>query len=112
MAQGIDSFGIDVEGGAHVREYLPDESDLIHLVIDRRTTVFESALFSSSAVEKAELIRKFGFAGDLLDLAVTHELGHAICKDRDERRADDFGRDLRSGHTATCYPNRKNKPAK
>ena len=30
----------------------------------------------------------------LLDLAVTHELGHAICQDTNERHADDFGHAL------------------
>jgi Zn-dependent peptidase ImmA (M78 family) len=39
----------------------------------------------------------------LLDLAVTHELGHAICQDRDQRRADDYGRELRQTKTVDCH---------
>ena len=38
----------------------------------------------------------------LLDLAVTHELGHAICHDQDERRADDYGRGLREKKPVAC----------
>ena len=45
----------------------------------------------------------FGVIGDaLLDLAVTHELGHAICQDQDERRADDYGRGLREKKPVNC----------
>jgi hypothetical protein len=45
----------------------------------------------------------FGVIGNaLLDLAVTHELGHAICHDQDERRADDYGRDLREKKPVAC----------
>jgi hypothetical protein len=77
-------------------------------VIERRSTVLESAMFSSSAGRKAELFRKFGFTGDaLLSLAVTHELGHAICNDTNERRADDYGRDLRNGNSSFCPAERK-----
>jgi len=48
----------------------------------------------------------FGLLGNaLLDLAVTHELGHAICHDQDERRADDYGRELRQKKTVDCAKN-------
>jgi precorrin-6B methylase 2 len=35
-------------------------------------------------------------------LAVTHELGHAICAERNEAAADRFGEELRKGHTPPC----------
>ena len=51
----------------------------------------------------SELLLMFGVIGDaLLDLAVTHELGHAICHDQDERRADDYGRGLREKKPVAC----------
>jgi len=43
-----------------------------------------------------------GLGDALLDLAVTHELGHAICQDQDERRADDYGRGLREKKPVAC----------
>ena len=45
-----------------------------------------------------ELLQRFSVIGPaLVDLAVTHELGHAICQENNERNADDYGRDLRAG---------------
>ena len=35
-------------------------------------------------------------------LAVTHELGHAICDEHDEAAADRFGEELRKGNTPPC----------
>lgn len=37
-----------------------------------------------------------------LDLAVTHELGHAMCGESDEIKAERFGRELRQGKMAVC----------
>jgi hypothetical protein len=33
----------------------------------------------------------------LLELAVKDELGHGVCHDQDERKADGYGRELRQG---------------
>jgi hypothetical protein len=38
----------------------------------------------------------------LLDLAVTHELGHALCSEPNEDVADRFGEELRRGHRPHC----------
>jgi hypothetical protein len=38
----------------------------------------------------------------LLDLAVTHELGHALCSEPNEAVADRFGEELRRGHRPHC----------
>jgi hypothetical protein len=76
-------------------------------IVERRTTVFEEALFSAPADRRADLIRMFNTSGDdLLGLAVSHELGHAICAETDEHRADDYGRDLRAGKLPVCRQNR------
>ena len=40
--------------------------------------------------------------GDLLDLAVRHELGHALCNDANERNADRVARLLEEKKTISC----------
>jgi hypothetical protein len=75
-------------------------------IIEQRMTVFDRSLFSANASRSEELLQLFGVMGTaLLDLAVTHELGHAICQDKDERRADDYGRGLRERKTVGCAKN-------
>jgi hypothetical protein len=72
-------------------------------VIEMRTTVIDRSLFSATADRNGELLKTFGVLGAaLLDLAVTHELGHAICQDLDEKRADDYGRGLRDRRPMDC----------
>jgi hypothetical protein len=72
-------------------------------VIEQRTTVLERSLFSANVSRNRELLLTFGvLGGALLNLAVTHELGHAICQDKDERRADDYGRELRDKRAVEC----------
>ena len=79
-------------------------------IFEQRTTVMESSLFSATATRSAELLHVFGVTGEaLLDLAVNHELGHCVCPDQDERKADDYGRELRKGKIPDCgrTPTRK-----
>ena len=72
-------------------------------IIEQRTTVLERSLFSATSSRNKELLLTFGVIGSaLLDQAVTHELGHGICHERDERRADDYGRKLRQTKTVVC----------
>lgn len=72
-------------------------------VLENRTTLFESALFEPVASRTAVLFKAFSAQGpELLDLAVTHELGHALCKDRNERHADETGRLLRAKVPVVC----------
>jgi hypothetical protein len=72
-------------------------------IIDQHITVLESSLFTATPIRDKSLLRTFGvIGGALLDLAVTHELGHAICQDQDQRRADDYGRELRQTKTVNC----------
>jgi len=73
-------------------------------VLEQRTTVFEQALFSPGVSRRVELLRLYGSTGDvLLELAVSHELGHALCGDRSEKHADEYGRQLRAGKVPACY---------
>jgi hypothetical protein len=72
-------------------------------IFEQRTTVMESSLFSPTETRSAEFRRVFGVTGEaLLELAVNHELGHSICQERDELRADDLGRELRQTKTVDC----------
>jgi len=72
-------------------------------VLDRRETFFEEALVSPVTTRRVELVRQWSLGmDDLLKLAVTHELGHAMCNERNERKADAYGKQLRSGQAVVC----------
>ena len=68
-----------------------------------RETFFEEALVVPVPGRSAELMRHWESSmADLLVLAVTHELGHGLCGERDEHKADANGRLVRSGAEVTC----------
>jgi hypothetical protein len=72
-------------------------------VLDRRETFFEEALVGPVTARRVELIRQWSLGmDDLLNLAVTHELGHALCHERNERTADAYGEQLRKGQPVEC----------
>jgi hypothetical protein len=72
-------------------------------MLDQRLTLLDGSLFVASAGRNKELLERFGKIGPaLVDLAVTHEMGHGICQEKNERRADDYGRELREGKTPDC----------
>jgi hypothetical protein len=72
-------------------------------MLDQRVTLLDSSLFSASASRNKELMQRFSLMGSaLVDLAITHEMGHGICQEKDERRADDYGRELRDGKIPDC----------
>jgi hypothetical protein len=72
-------------------------------MLDQRMTLLDGSLFVGSATRNKELLQRFDMTGAaLLDLAVTHEMGHGICQEKNERRADDYGRELREGKTPDC----------
>jgi hypothetical protein len=74
-------------------------------MLDQRMTLLDSSLFVATASRNKELLVKFGVIGPaLVNLAITHELGHGICQEKNERRADDYGRELREGKTPNCSP--------
>jgi hypothetical protein len=72
-------------------------------ILERRETFLEEALFAPVGSRQSELLRIWSIPLDrFLDVAVTHELGHGICEDLDEARADAFGRLLREGKKPDC----------
>ena len=78
-------------------------------VLETRTTFFEEVLVAGDGVRMSELmdIWHLGREG-LLDLAIRHELGHALCNDVDERNADRVARVLeqqRTTHAVTQTAN-------
>jgi len=71
--------------------------------VDQRETFLEEALFKRQGLRAAELQREWLMPREqLLDLAVTHELGHALCSEPNEAVADRFGEELRRGHRPHC----------
>lgn len=86
-----------------VRSLGGDSESPAFSISDQRMTVMERSLFFSSASRNGELLLSYGVVGPaLLDLVVTHELGHAMCHSTDERQADDYGRQLRDKKPAVC----------
>jgi hypothetical protein len=84
-------------------------------ILGQRTTVMESSLFSATATRTDEFLHVFGVTGQaLLELAVNHELGHSVCHNQEERKADDYGRELRAGKIPDCgrTPKRKSDHGK
>jgi hypothetical protein len=70
---------------------------------DRLTLIDESMLAEKNALRTEELMRKFELPlPQLVDLAVTHEMGHALCGFREEGKADAVGRRLREGRLPYC----------
>ena len=86
---------------------------LMSLRLDRRATAFsalglrstflEEALFVHSPRRAAELVRDFHAPFDqLLSIAISHELGHAICHERNETSANRIAEQLRRGKHPEC----------
>jgi hypothetical protein len=85
------------------RQHRMDPDSPAFTVLDRRETFFEEALVSPVAPRRVELVRQWSLGmDDLLKLAVTHELGHALCNERSEKKADGYGEQLRRGEAVQC----------
>jgi hypothetical protein len=68
-----------------------------------RETFIEEALVAPVPGRSAELIVHWSSSiDDLLALAVSHELGHALCHERNEHKADEYGRLLQAGRLPVC----------
>ena len=79
-------------------------------ILGQRATIMESSLFSATAARNDELRHVFGVTGEaLLELAVNHELGHSLCHDQDERKANEYGRELRQRKTVHCTQTREDQ---
>ena len=77
-----------------------------------RVTVFEEDLFETVDSRQAMVARRFGLPpGSILDYAVTHELGHAICGEFQEKLVEKYGLDLRRGIAPLCATYRKSTNA-
>ena len=80
--------------------------------LSAHVTVFEEELFESVDSRQSMVARRFGVPpASILDYAVTHELGHAICGELQEKLAEKYGLDLRRGIGPTCATNRKRSMA-
>ena len=63
----------------------------------------EKALVSPVTTRRVELVRQWSMGmDDLLKLAVSHELGHALCNEKNEKKADAYGEQLRQGQPVQC----------
>ena len=81
---------------------LPPRSPVFSM-LGRNTTIFSRILFSASADRRAELLKTYGVPiSQLLDLAISHELGHAFCHELDEAQATSNAEQLRAGHFPRC----------
>src|SRR5258707_747661 len=79
--------------------------------LEPRETFLEEALFVHDPRRTAELMEEWQRSmPKLLELAVTHELGHAFCEEPNEAAADHFGEELRKG--GGLAPCRVSKEAK
>jgi len=71
--------------------------------LEQRETFLEGALIGPDPLRVAELAHEFQVPiNQLLVLAVTHEMGHAICHGGDEGQANRVGQQLREGRSPDC----------
>jgi hypothetical protein len=69
----------------------------------RRETFIEEALVTPMPVRQRELLLKWRMSREnLLDLAIRHELAHAICNDSNEKHADHVAELLARNKAITC----------
>jgi hypothetical protein len=72
----------------------------------KRETFIEEALVADIPGRRDELKARWHMRADnLLDLAVTHELGHAFCNDKSEEIANREAERLREGQSPSCKAN-------
>jgi hypothetical protein len=82
--------------------------------LEKRQTFVKEALVVKEGLvaRRAELLRQWQVPLDqLLEIAITHELGHAICHETDEAKADRYGRVLRErGFLVCALPSKERRP--
>jgi hypothetical protein len=72
--------------------------------LSKRETFFDEALLQRESTRGFELGRIWRMTVDeLLDLAIRHELGHALCNERDEREASRTAGLLSEGKPLSCH---------
>ncbi|NYF88049.1 hypothetical protein RBB79_00920 [Tunturiibacter empetritectus] len=104
-------------GSAHWRKTIKqlggDPESPAFSELSARVTVLEEELFETVGSRQSMVARRFGLPpGSILDYAVTHEMGHAICGELQEKLAEKYGSDLRRGTAPICaiYGKRINTP--
>ena len=71
--------------------------------LQMRQTFFEDVLVVPKPQRLIELLDIWHIPFDqFLEVAITHELGHAFCNESDERKADNAGQQLRKGNMNPC----------
>jgi hypothetical protein len=76
--------------------------------LDARTTFFEEALIAGPSGRISELTDIWhADRNGLLDLAIRHELGHALCSEENERQADRVARLLENKEPVSCKGTRR-----
>ena len=76
--------------------------------LEPRETFLEEALFFHDPERISELMKEWQRSTpELLQLAVSHELGHAFCAEPNEAAADRFGEQLRKGLAPHCPVSRE-----
>ena len=79
----------------------PDSPAFTYL--PKRETFIEEALVATVPQRMRELIFRWGMStDDLLDFAVAHELGHALCNERSEMEARRAAKALLGGKRPSC----------
>ncbi len=69
----------------------------------KRETFFDEALVTRVPVRSPELLLKWNMDREgLLDLAIRHELGHALCNEPDERNAERVAKLLEQRKPVSC----------
>jgi hypothetical protein len=72
-------------------------------LLENRQTFLDAALFDRRPDRARTLLDKWRLPLDeILPFAVTHELGHALCRERDEQRTNRYAADLRATGRTEC----------
>lgn len=70
---------------------------------EKRETFIEEALVAEIPGRRRDLLLKWHMSmQNLLDFAVAHELGHALCNEKDEQKANRVAKMLRQGQPFVC----------
>src|SRR5437773_6737637 len=89
----------------HVRR---DPDSPAFTILERRQTFLEEALFVRIAGRDRTLLEKWRLPLDeLFGFALTHELGHAMCRETDEARVEGYAHELRRSGAITCPDGRR-----
>jgi hypothetical protein len=71
--------------------------------LEKRETFIEEALVTQVPVRSAELLLEWRMSRpDLLDFAIAHELGHALCNETDEAKTNRTARMLQEHQPFAC----------